>query len=82
MNDLQEAHLRIKIESVEKFRSFRKMGGDSLSDKYLDELESEINHLYDIYRKLNDGKNGNLSEIVTAAALALAAFAVKKYLRI
>jgi atlastin len=54
---LQAAHEQIKEESSNKFKSTRKMGGESLSTRYLDELNKEIDDLYVSYVKHNDSKN-------------------------
>lgn len=54
---LTAANTQIKDESVKKFQSVPKMGGDSLSQKYLDELNAEIDSLYENYVKHNDSKN-------------------------
>ena len=54
---LQAAQIQIKDESIKKFQSVPKMGGDSLSVKYLDELNSEMDDLYETYVKHNDSKN-------------------------
>jgi atlastin len=54
---LQAAHEQIKEESSNKFRSTRKMGGESLSTRYLEELNKEIDDLYISYVKHNDSKN-------------------------
>ena len=54
---LQAAHEQIKEESLNKFKSTRKMGGESLSVRYLEELIKEIEDLYVSYVKHNDSKN-------------------------
>lgn len=54
---LNQANLQIKDESLKKFSSARKMGGEALSVKYLQELEEEINELFTSYQKHNESKN-------------------------
>lgn len=54
---LQTTNLQVREEAVKKFDQVPKMGGDSLSQKYLDELKKEMDDLYDSYVKHNDSKN-------------------------
>lgn len=54
---LQAAQLQIKEEAIKKFQTVPKMGGESLSSKYLDELSSEMDELYETYVKHNESKN-------------------------
>jgi len=54
---LNAANTQIKDESIKKFHSVPKMGGESLSIKYFDELLAEMDELYDNYVKHNDSKN-------------------------
>ncbi|CAF0968670.1 unnamed protein product [Brachionus calyciflorus] len=54
---LQATNLQVREESIKKFDSVPKMGGESLSKKYLDELNYEMDELYDNYVKHNDSKN-------------------------
>ena len=54
---LQAAHEQIKEESTNKFRSTRKMGSETLSTRFSDELTKEIDDLYASYVKHNDSKN-------------------------
>jgi atlastin len=54
---LEAAHKQIKDESIKKFESVPKMGGESMSVKYLDELNLEMYELYGTYVKHNDSKN-------------------------
>lgn len=54
---LQAAHEQIKEESSNKFKSTRKMGSETLSNRYLDELNKEVDELFASYVKHNDSKN-------------------------
>lgn len=54
---LQTSNTQIKQESLKKFSQIRKMGGESLSSKFLQELETEIDDLYESFRKHNESKN-------------------------
>jgi atlastin len=54
---LQTANAQIKEESVKKFHGVPKMGGETLSQRYLDELENEISELFENYVKHNESKN-------------------------
>jgi hypothetical protein len=54
---LQAAHEQIKEESSNKFKTTRKMGSESMSTRYLEELSSEVDELYASYVKHNDSKN-------------------------
>ena len=54
---LTVANTQIKEESIKKFRSIPKMGGETLGAKYFDELVREMDELYDNYVKHNDSKN-------------------------
>jgi atlastin len=54
---LQAANTQIKDESVKKFVQARKMGGDTLSERYHKELETEIDELYVNFVKHNESKN-------------------------
>ena len=54
---LQAANAQIKEESLKKFNAVPKMGGDSLSAKYYDELQHEMDELFEAYVKHNDSKN-------------------------
>jgi atlastin len=54
---LQAANTQIKDESIKKFVQARKMGGDSLSERYHKELEAEIEELYVNFVKHNESKN-------------------------
>lgn len=54
---LQAANTQIKDESLKKFNCVPKMGGESLSAKYFEELQREMDELYESYVKHNDSKN-------------------------
>jgi hypothetical protein len=54
---LQATNTQIKDESIKKFHSVPKMGGESLSTKYFEELIQEMDELYENYVKHNDSKN-------------------------
>lgn len=54
---LQAANVQIKEESLKKFSMVPKMGGESLSQKYFDELQDEMDELFESYVKHNDSKN-------------------------
>jgi len=54
---LQTTNAQIKEESIIKFHSVPKMGGETLSVKYFEELVHEMDELYDNYVKHNDSKN-------------------------
>lgn len=54
---LQAANAQIKEESLRKFSCVPKMGGESLSAKYHDELQREMDELFEAYMKHNDSKN-------------------------
>ena len=53
---LSAANLQIQEESIKKFQSIPKMGGDTLSLKYLDELRQEMSEDFEGYVKHNDSK--------------------------
>lgn len=54
---LQAANTQIREESLKKFNNVPKMGGESLSVKYFDELRREMDELFESYVKHNDSKN-------------------------
>lgn len=54
---LQAAQTQIKDEAVKKFLQVPKMGGDSLSAQYFDELKQEMDYLFENFVKHNDSKN-------------------------
>ncbi|CAF1266231.1 unnamed protein product [Adineta steineri] len=56
-NQLDTLHQEVRRQSIEKFRCARKMGGEQMSQSYLQELENEIAELYSNYKKHNDSKN-------------------------
>jgi atlastin len=54
---LTTSNTQIKEESLKKFHAVPKMGGESMSQKYLEELNREIDELYVNYEKHNESKN-------------------------
>ena len=53
---LKQVHGEKKQRAIKKFKSIRKMGDKSQSDKYLDELEAELEEEYKRMQKHNDSK--------------------------
>jgi atlastin len=51
------ANTQIKESALSKFHSVPKMGGESLSVKYLAELNKEMDELFENYVRHNDSKN-------------------------
>uniref|UniRef100_A0A4W4E9X0 GB1/RHD3-type G domain-containing protein n=1 Tax=Electrophorus electricus TaxID=8005 RepID=A0A4W4E9X0_ELEEL len=55
--DLQRHHEDLKQTSVQKFRSVKKMGGAEFSQRYQEQLESELDEVYSSFVKHNESKN-------------------------
>ncbi|KAK7904079.1 hypothetical protein WMY93_016686 [Mugilogobius chulae] len=56
-SELQSRHTSIREESLQLFRSVKKMGGEEFSRRYLLQLETEIDDVFVQYIKHNDSKN-------------------------
>ncbi|KAJ0008519.1 hypothetical protein NQD34_015934 [Periophthalmus magnuspinnatus] len=56
-SELQSRHSVIRDESLQLFRSVKKMGGEEFSRRYLLQLETEIVDVFVQYIKHNDSKN-------------------------
>lgn len=56
-SELQSRHVGIREESLQLFRSVKKMGGEEFSRRYLLQLETEIDEVFVQYIKHNDSKN-------------------------
>ncbi|CAL1575318.1 unnamed protein product [Knipowitschia caucasica] len=56
-SELQSRHCSIRDESLQLFRSVKKMGGEEFSRRYLKQLETEIDDVFVQYIKHNDSKN-------------------------
>lgn len=55
--DLERRHVEYKQESVQQFRSVKKMGGEDFCRRYQEQLEAELDEAYANFLKHNDGKN-------------------------
>lgn len=55
--DLQRYHDELKETSVQKFRAVKKMGGVEFSQRYQEQLESELDEVYANFTKHNESKN-------------------------
>ncbi|KAM9477899.1 atlastin-2 isoform 2-T2 [Clarias gariepinus] len=55
--DLQRYHDELKETSVQKFRAVKKMGGVEFSQRYQEQLESELDEVYSNFTKHNESKN-------------------------
>ncbi|XP_072314427.1 atlastin-1 [Eucyclogobius newberryi] len=55
--ELQARHGAIREESLQLFKSVKKMGGEEFSRRYLLQLETEIDDVFVQYIKHNDSKN-------------------------
>ncbi|XP_051900992.1 atlastin-2-like [Pristis pectinata] len=67
---LRERHLIYRETAIEKFRSLKKMGGISLSQRYQQQLEADLDAMLDSYVKFNRSKNV-FSIVRTPAAMLL-----------
>ena len=54
---LEQEHLRCREKAVDSFCGTRKMGGAQFSKSYQEQLETEIEELYENFKKHNEGKN-------------------------
>lgn len=55
--DLQRYHDELKQTSVQQFRAVKKMGGIEFSQRYQEQLESELDEVYANFIKHNESKN-------------------------
>ncbi|XP_041958912.1 atlastin-2 isoform X2 [Alosa alosa] len=55
--DLEHRHAKYKQDSVQQFRSVKKMGGEDFCRRYQEQLEAELDEAYANFVKHNDGKN-------------------------
>ncbi|KAL7677747.1 hypothetical protein ACOME3_003984 [Neoechinorhynchus agilis] len=54
---LAECHEKARKQSIDKFNSAKKMGGEAFSSKYLEALEAEIEETHQTFVKHNESKN-------------------------
>ncbi|KAJ8309354.1 hypothetical protein KUTeg_014228 [Tegillarca granosa] len=54
---LEREHNRYMEKALEMFRVARKMGGPQFSQPFLEQLQTEIEQLYENFQKHNEGKN-------------------------
>uniref|UniRef100_A0A3Q3ENT5 Atlastin GTPase 2 n=1 Tax=Kryptolebias marmoratus TaxID=37003 RepID=A0A3Q3ENT5_KRYMA len=55
--DLECRHKELRDDSVDLFRSVKKMGGEEFCQSYQKQLESELDEAYANFAKQNEGKN-------------------------
>lgn len=54
---LDAEHLRVKEKAIHQFSAKRKMGGEEFSEKYREQLDSDIDETFNNYRAHNESKN-------------------------
>uniref|UniRef100_A0A0A9X2L0 Atlastin n=1 Tax=Lygus hesperus TaxID=30085 RepID=A0A0A9X2L0_LYGHE len=69
-------HTRMKVEALEDFNLKRKMGGEEFSEKYRIQLESDIEEMFQQFKRYNQMK----SSTTHAPGVALGIFAIFYFL--
>ncbi|XP_037025907.1 atlastin isoform X4 [Bradysia coprophila] len=69
---LEAEHLRIKDKSLHQFQAKRKMGGEEFSQKYLEQLEIDLEENYNSFKAYNESKNIFKSARTPAVFFAIA----------
>lgn len=54
---LDAEHLRIKDKAIFQFTSKRKMGGEEFSQKYLEQLDTDLEEQFECFKAHNESKN-------------------------
>ncbi|KAK3094150.1 hypothetical protein FSP39_024734 [Pinctada imbricata] len=72
---LDTEHQKCRQKCVDTFCSTRKMGGSQFSKQYQEQLETEIDELYENFKKHNEGKNIFVSARTPAVLFTVMAIA-------